>query len=166
MKKYTFEGDAKSLNFDQLKQFVSDFKDKKLTASLKSQDVPASQDEPVKTIVGKNFKDFVGGDNDVLLEFYAPWCGHCKKLAPVWDQLAADLKDVKNLVIAKMDATANEVEGIDIRGYPTLKFFPAGSTKPIDFEGDRDIDGLKKYLKEKSSTYKKYLDAQEGKTEL
>jgi protein disulfide-isomerase-like protein len=96
------------------------------------------------------------------LEFYAPWCGHCKKLAPVWDQLASDLKDVPNLVIAKMDATVNEVEGLDIRGYPTLKFFPAGQTKAVDYEGDRDIDGLKKYLREKSQSYKTYLSKQEG----
>ena len=166
MKKFTFPGDVKALNFDELKQFVQDFKDKKLVAALKSQDVPETNDEPVKILVGKNFKDFVGGDKDALVEFYAPWCGHCKKLAPIWDQLAADLKDVPNLVIAKMDSTANEVDGIDIKGYPTLKFFPAGTGKSIDYEGDRDIDGLKKYLKEKSTSYKKYLDKEEGKTEL
>ena len=76
--------------------------------------------------------------------------------------MAADLKDVPNLVIAKMDSTVNEVEGLDIRGYPTLKFFPAGQTKGIDFEGDRDIDGLKKYLQEKSNSYKKYLEKSSG----
>jgi len=164
MKKFTFSGDVKALNHDELKAFITDFKDKKLVASLKSQDIPATNDEPVKILVGKNFKDFVGTDKDVLVEFYAPWCGHCKKLAPIWDELAADLKDVSNLVIAKMDSTVNEVEGIDIKGYPTLKFFPAGSSKAVDYEGDRDIDGLKKYLQEKSQAYKKYLD-KSGKTE-
>uniref|UniRef100_A0A8C5G3K7 Thioredoxin domain-containing protein n=1 Tax=Gouania willdenowi TaxID=441366 RepID=A0A8C5G3K7_GOUWI len=44
----------------------------------------------------------------------APWCGHCKELSPIWDQLA------------KMDATANEVEALTIDGFPTLKYFPAG----------------------------------------
>jgi len=166
MKKFTFSGDVKSLNFDELKSFVTDFKDKKLVAALKSQDIPETNDEPVKVLVGKNYKDFVGGDKDALVEFYAPWCGHCKKLAPIWDQLAADLKDVPNLVIAKMDSTANEVEGVDIKGYPTLKFFPAGSDKAIDYEGDRDIDGLKKYLKEKSASYKKYLEGSPKSEEL
>ena len=85
MKKFTFEGDAKSFKFDDLKQFVSDFKNKKLVAALKSQDIPETNDEPVKVLVGKNYKDFVGKDSDVLVEFYAPWCGHCKKLAPIWD---------------------------------------------------------------------------------
>lgn len=53
-----------------------------------------------------------------------------------------------------MDATVNEIEGIDIKGYPTFKFFPAGSDKPIDYEGERDVEGFKKYLSEKSSAYK------------
>ena len=48
------------------------------------------------------------------MEFYAPWCGHCKKLAPIWDQVASDLKDVPNLVIAKMDSTANEVDNVEV----------------------------------------------------
>jgi protein disulfide-isomerase A1 len=43
------------------------------------------------------------------MEYYAPWCGHCKKLAPIYDELATTLSVVDNLVVAKMDATANEV---------------------------------------------------------
>lgn len=159
MRKYTFPGDVKGLKLDEVKQFVQDFKEKKLVAALKSQEIPETNDEPVKILVGKNFKDFVGKDSDVLVEFYAPWCGHCKKLAPLYDELATELKEVKNLVIAKMDSTVNEVEGIDIRGYPTIKFFPAGSDKGIDYEGDRDVAGFKKYLSEKSTTYKKHLES-------
>ena len=51
----------------------------------------------------------------------APWCGHCKKLAPIFDDLGKHFEDREDLVIAKMDSTTNEVEGISIGGFPTLK---------------------------------------------
>ena len=52
------------------------------------------------------------------------------------------------MIIAEMDATANEVEDINIRGFPTLKFFKAGGEgkSVIDFEGDRTLDSLKAFV--------------------
>lgn len=115
MKKFQFPHNVKEATLDHLKSFVQDFKSNKLSPFLKSEEIPADNSEPVKIVVGKNFKDIVLNENDdVLMEYYAPWCGHCKKLAPIWDQVAADLKDVPNLVLAKMDSTANEVEGVEV----------------------------------------------------
>lgn len=98
------------------------------------------------------------------MKFYAPWCGHCKKIAPIWEELAKDLSAVKGLIIADFDATANEVDGVDIRGYPTLKFYPKGSKgAPVDYDGGREVEDFKNWLKEKSTHYKTFL---ENKTEL
>jgi hypothetical protein len=74
-------------------------------------------------------------------------------LAPIWEKLAEELKDVEGLVIAKFDSTANEVDGVEIRGYPTLKFYPKDNKKGIDYEGDRELENFKEYLKEKSTSY-------------
>ena len=59
----------------------------------------------------------------------APWCGHCKQLAPIWDELGEHFNQDEDVVIAKMDSTKNEAAEVHITGFPTLKFFPKGSTK-------------------------------------
>merc|ERR1712061_513692 len=79
-KKFVMEDD---FSVDALEKFVNDDKDGKLEPFLKSEDVPASQDKPVKVAVAKNFDDLIfNSGKDALIEFYAPWCGHCKKLTP------------------------------------------------------------------------------------
>ena len=168
MKKFTFPGDTKSVSFEELSKFIDEFSTGSLKPFLKSAEPPADNTEPVKVIVGKTYREIVlDNEDDVLVKYYAPWCGHCKKLAPIWDQVAADLKDVKGLTIAKFDATANEVEGLEIRGYPTLKFYPSGQKgAPVDFDGERGADDIKAWLKEKSVNYKRYLEAKEAKAEL
>ena len=60
---------------------------------IKSEPVPASQDGPVTAVVGENFDEIVMDESkDVLIEFYASWCGHCKSLAPKWDELGEKVR--------------------------------------------------------------------------
>jgi len=78
-------------------------------------------------LVGKSFEEVVYDEkHDVLVEFYAPWCGHCKTLAPKFEELATLLKDNKKIMIAKMDSTENETTAVNIKGFPTLKLFKRG----------------------------------------
>lgn len=138
-------------SMEALEKFVSDFLDGNLKPYLKSEPIPEDNDEPVKVVVAENFNDVVNDDSkDVLIEFYAPWCGHCKSLAPKYDELAQKLKDAgdDNVVIAKMDATANDVPSpYEVRGFPTLYFAPAGSkSSPKKYEGGREVDDFLKYL--------------------
>ena len=155
MAKYVWEGDvASGLTGDVVKQYVADFKDGKLKQHLKSAPIPEPSDDGVTILVGLNHDEVVSSDKDVLVKYYAPWCGHCKALAPHWDTVGADTKDIDDLVIAKFDATENEVAGLEIRGYPTLKFYPKGSSEPIDYDGEREADGIKQWLADNSAAYK------------
>lgn len=74
---------------ESFEQFIKHLLDNKLEPYLKSEPVPEKNDEPVKVAVAKNFDEVVTNNGkDTLIEFYAPWCGHCKKLAPAYDELA------------------------------------------------------------------------------
>ena len=69
-----------------------------------------SKSSPVKLLAGQDFTNTViNGDGVYMVEFFASWCGHCKSLEPKYDELAKNLAYNSNLVIAKIDATLNEV---------------------------------------------------------
>jgi len=113
---------------------------------MKSEAVPETQGNVVY-VVGTEFEKIVmDPTKDVLVKFYAPWCGHCKKLAPIWDELGEAYKDQPNVVIAKFDATVNEANGVDVSGYPTLKWYPKDNKAGVDYDGDRDLEGFKSFI--------------------
>lgn len=131
-----------------VRTFVDGVLDGKVKPHLKSEDIPEDWDKTgVKVLVGKNFGDVaLDKEKHVLVEFYAPWCGHCKKLTPIYDELGEKYKDSKDIVIAKMDSTANEVENVSIKGFPTIKLFQKGDNKVVEYSGNRDLDGFVEFL--------------------
>ncbi|KAM3317906.1 hypothetical protein ACQJBY_035556 [Aegilops geniculata] len=146
-KKFFFSGE---ISLDTIKEFAQDFLEDKLTPSYKSDPVPESNDEDVKVVVGKSLDQIVLDESkDVLLEIYAPWCGHCQSLEPIYNKLAKYLRGIDSLVIAKMDGTNNEHPRAKPDGFPTILFYPAGkkSFEPITFEGDRTVVEMYKFLK-------------------
>ena len=129
-----------------LKKALKDFKAGSLPAHYKSAAAPENNDQPVKIVTGDTFKDLVLNDKYVLLEAYAPWCGHCKKLAPIYDELAEKLSGESDITIAKMDATENEHPKMPVTGFPTIRLFLPNNDTPVDYSGDRSLKDLVKFL--------------------
>ncbi|XP_022899211.1 probable protein disulfide-isomerase A6 [Olea europaea var. sylvestris] len=88
--------------------------------------------DDVAVLTEENFEKEVGQDRGSLVEFYAPWCGHCKKLAPEYEKLGASFKKAKSVLIGKVDC--DEHKGVcskyGVSGYPTIQWFPKGSLEP------------------------------------
>merc|ERR1711894_447961 len=114
-----FKPEDASLTEANMRAVLKQFKAGELTPHLKSEEQPEDWDaHPVKVLVSSTFATVAMAEGkDVFVEFYAPWCGHCKKLAPIWDELGEHFKDDDSVVIAKIDMTANELATVSVRGF-------------------------------------------------
>lgn len=101
-----------------------------------------------------NFDDIVlKSGKPALVEFFAPWCGHCKTLAPIYEELATGFESAKDKVtIAKVDADAEKDLGrkYGVQGFPTLKWFDGKSDKPEDYKSGRDLESLTNFVTDKT----------------
>lgn len=145
---------------ENLESFVDQMLNGKLEPYIKSEEIPEKNDAPVKVAVAKNFDEIViNNGKDTLIEFYAPWCGHCKKLTPIYDELAEKLQD-EDVAIVKMDATANDVPPeFEVRGFPTLFWLPKDARdKPVPYNSQRELDDFIKYIAQHATNELKGYD--------
>ncbi|KAF3770798.1 hypothetical protein M406DRAFT_320512 [Cryphonectria parasitica EP155] len=123
----------------------------------------------VTWLTDANFAKEIGGDKHVFVAFTAPWCGHCKNLAPTWEQLANDFENESEVLIAKVDADSDgskaTAQAQGVTSYPTIKFFPAGSKEAEPYNGGRSEKDFVAFLNEKAGTHRAVgggLDATAG----
>lgn len=151
--------------FEQLKDFnspadvVNYLRDKASGVIRGSGTDLVTMDGNVVVLTGSNFHKVIDGSKPALVEFYAPWCGHCKRLAPTYEELGEAFAQSRDeVIIAKVDADAHRDLGgeFGIQGFPTIKWFPKGVTTADgveDYRGGRDLDSLTKFVREKSGKY-------------
>jgi len=133
--------------FKALKAKVNNQMGGKKSSSSGSSDVIELTDD--------NFDKLVLGSKDSwLVEFYAPWCGHCKNLAPNWAQAATELKG--KVKLGALDATVHSIKAQEygFQGYPTIKYFPSGKKdkhSAQDYDGGRVSQDIVSWALEKAA---------------
>ena len=145
----------------------SSFEGKQMEWALPEQDLTDDviyPDDPVRKLTATNVLDvLLDPSRDVLVKFYAPWCGHCKSMKTMYMQLCDRLQDAPKVVIAEFDATAHKVPAmvanvpLKVDGYPTIILWPAeynNSTKnkgsPVRYGGSRELEPMDAWVRKHS----------------
>ncbi len=157
-KKFVLQGED-ATDAKKVGAFVEDVVSGKINPVLKSEEVPEDNDHPVRVVVGSTMEtELFHADKDILFEVYAPWCGHCKKLAPELDKLASKIRaeGLEDIIrITKMDGTANDspVDAVTWEGFPTMFYVKAGTSQAVPFSGGRDAKSIWKWIKANHSNH-------------
>lgn len=101
-----------------------------------------ASDDVVELTAGNFQHKVINGDEVWLVEFYAPWCGHCRSLAPEWKKAATVLKGIVKVGAVDMDVHGSVGGPYNVRGFPTIKVFGANKNSPQDYNGARSAQAI------------------------
>nr|XP_061810190.1 thioredoxin domain-containing protein 5-like [Nerophis lumbriciformis] len=137
-------------NLESLEQWMlSLFRSPPSAVQEEAQSGPPEPKDGMYELTTDNYKEIITNGLS-FVKFFAPWCGHCKAMAPTWDQMASAYEN-SEVKIAKMDCTKHHDSCLkmSVRGYPTLLFFNGGEKTEITrYKGKRDFDSLKEFVED------------------
>eukprot|EP00456_Euglypha_rotunda_P093915 TRINITY_DN9937_c0_g1_i26.p1 TRINITY_DN9937_c0_g1~~TRINITY_DN9937_c0_g1_i26.p1 ORF type:complete len:333 (+),score=69.99 TRINITY_DN9937_c0_g1_i26:135-1133(+) len=145
--------EAEAYNGGRTAKDIVDFLNGKAGTNARIKEAPTA----VVVLTDDNFDGIVKDANkNVLVEFYAPWCGHCKKLAPDYEKVATIFASEQDVVIAKMDATEHKKKPGDygVSGYPTLKWFPKDDKSGKSYDAGRSVEDFVNFINTNAGTQK------------
>ena len=134
---------------NKMNEFIEDYLKGKFKASIKSEEIPKEQKEVFKVVGNTFMKEVIENDKDVLVKFYSPYCGHCKKLEPTYIELGKRFENLKDYVrIAEFNMLENTLEYESVNSYPTLLFYPKGkkNQKGIQYSGNRSLNDMTNFI--------------------
>ncbi|KAL1469820.1 hypothetical protein MTO96_024802 [Rhipicephalus appendiculatus] len=143
-----FKPETNSLKAKDIKTFVQGVLYGTIKPDLVFQELPDDWDKhPVKVVVQKNFDEVVfDKTKDVVVKFYEPWRDRCNHLAAIYDALAEKYKDRKDLLIVKIDATANEFAHTVVDEFPTFQLYKKDTNRVVRYHGWQTLKGLSKFI--------------------
>ncbi len=135
---------------NSIKEFIQQWQKGTVPRFFTSEPEPKDNAGPIYKVVGKSFRrEVMEGDRDAVVKFYAPWCGFCKMLEPIYAQLAKTLGPQLNVKFCEIDATKNDIEGQPIEGYPTIKFYPKKNRQAaVLYNGDITEESIGFFIKQ------------------
>lgn len=136
----------------KLRAFIQEVQSGKIRPNkyTKTQEIPGDWNTgPIITLVGKNFHDVITSNKKTFVFFYTDTCKTCLDIEPVWEQLAEDFKGRPEIQIAKMDASENDVDEVEVTEFPTMLFFQNNVKRSSFFNDEHNEAGYLRWLEKK-----------------
>ncbi|XP_010748766.1 protein disulfide-isomerase [Larimichthys crocea] len=155
----TYHLPSDTLDVETIKKFCQSYLEGKAKPKMQSEPIPDGWDtQPVKQLVGMTLEKVVFNPNKtVFVLFYLPYSQESRALFPLWEELAEALKEREDVVVARIDASANDINLSMHGSYPSLCLFPAlYAERMVVYPGKRKVKDLIKFLDKEMEKAKKY----------
>ncbi|KAM8879504.1 protein disulfide-isomerase [Spinachia spinachia] len=155
----TYHLPSDTLDVHTIKAFCQSYLEGEAKPKMQSEPIPEGWDEqPVKELVGMTLEKVGFNPNKtVFVLFYLPYSAESRALFPLWEELAEAVKDREDVVVARIDASANDINMSMQGGYPSLCLFPAlYAERVVVYTGKRKVKDLLKFVDKEMEKAKKY----------